>query len=158
MYPADKEISEYDYLKFLGESIEKIKTDYVEHIENKEIVIALNACGANVGFVEINSDKGHDSFLLDVPEFLKTISEFIDLNSSKSKSKFLRWVMDYKWYDAQRVHTGLFNVFGMRKTNPTRHKRMFPLFISGIIFTRFIIFLSCGGLIIYGYCVFFCDI
>ena len=46
-------------------------------IENKEIVIALNACGANVGFVEINSDKGHDSFLLDVPDFLKTISEFL---------------------------------------------------------------------------------
>ena len=47
-------------------------------IENKEIVIALNACGANVGFVEINSDKGHDSFLLDVPEFLKTLSEFLN--------------------------------------------------------------------------------
>ena len=47
-------------------------------IENKEIVIALNACGANVGFVEINSDKGHDSFLLNVPEFLKTISEFLN--------------------------------------------------------------------------------
>jgi len=47
-------------------------------IENKEIVIALNACGANVGFVEINSDKGHDSFLLDVPEFLKTLSQFLD--------------------------------------------------------------------------------
>ena len=45
--------------------------------ENKEIVIALNACGANVGFVEINSDKGHDSFLLNVPEFLRTISEFL---------------------------------------------------------------------------------
>lgn len=47
-------------------------------VENKEIVIALNACGANVGFVEIDSDKGHDSFLLDVPEFLKTISEFLN--------------------------------------------------------------------------------
>ncbi len=46
--------------------------------ENKEIVIALNACGANVGFVEINSDKGHDSFLLDVPDFLKTLSQFIN--------------------------------------------------------------------------------
>ena len=46
-------------------------------VENKEIVIALNTCGANVGFVEINSDKGHDSFLLDVPEFLKTVSEFL---------------------------------------------------------------------------------
>ena len=47
-------------------------------VENKEIVIALNACGANVGFVEIKSDKGHDSFLLDVPKFLKTISEFLN--------------------------------------------------------------------------------
>jgi len=47
-------------------------------IENKEIVIALNACGANVGFVEINSDKGHDSFLLNVPEFLRTVSEFLN--------------------------------------------------------------------------------
>jgi homoserine O-acetyltransferase/O-succinyltransferase len=46
--------------------------------ENKEIVIALNACGANVGFVEIKSDKGHDSFLLNVPEFLKTLSEFLN--------------------------------------------------------------------------------
>ena len=37
-YAADNEISEYDYLKFLGESIEKIKSDYVEHVDNKEIV------------------------------------------------------------------------------------------------------------------------
>ena len=49
-------------------------------VENKEIVIALNACGANVGFVEINSDKGHDSFLLEVPEFLKTLSQFLSSN------------------------------------------------------------------------------
>ena len=47
-------------------------------IENKEIVIALNACGANVRFVEINSDKGHDSFLLDVPDFLKALKNFLD--------------------------------------------------------------------------------
>ena len=46
-------------------------------IENKEIVIALNACGADVSFVEINSDKGHDSFLLEIPEFLKTLGEFL---------------------------------------------------------------------------------
>ena len=46
--------------------------------ESRDIVIALNAIGSNVGFVEINSDKGHDSFLLDVPEFLKTLSEFIN--------------------------------------------------------------------------------
>ncbi len=48
--------------------------------ENKEIVIALNASGANVGFMEINSDKGHDSFLLDVPDFLKTVKNFLDAN------------------------------------------------------------------------------
>ena len=46
--------------------------------ENKDIVIALNAIGANVGFVEIESDKGHDSFLLDVPNFLRTLKNFLD--------------------------------------------------------------------------------
>jgi homoserine O-acetyltransferase len=46
--------------------------------ENKEIVIALNAIGADVAFVEIDSDKGHDSFLLDVPEFLNTLKDYIN--------------------------------------------------------------------------------
>ena len=48
--------------------------------ENKEIVIALNASGADVGFIEINSDRGHDSFLLDVPDFLKSIKNFLEAN------------------------------------------------------------------------------
>ena len=48
--------------------------------ENKEIVIALNAAGANVGFIEVASDKGHDSFLLDVPDFLKSVKNFIGAN------------------------------------------------------------------------------
>ena len=48
--------------------------------ENKEIVIALNAAGADVGFIEITSDKGHDSFLLDVPDFLKSIKNFLEAN------------------------------------------------------------------------------
>ena len=48
--------------------------------ENKEIVIALNAAGADVGFIEIISDKGHDSFLLEVPEFLKSIKSFLEAN------------------------------------------------------------------------------
>jgi len=48
--------------------------------ENKEIVIALNAAGANVGFIEVASDKGHDSFLLDVPDFLKSVKNFIEAN------------------------------------------------------------------------------
>ncbi len=46
--------------------------------ENKEIVIALNAAGADVGFIEITSDKGHDSFLLDVPDFLKSVKNFLE--------------------------------------------------------------------------------
>ena len=52
----DKEISEYDYLKFLGESIEKIKTDYVEHVDNKKIVeSAINGI--------LSSLDPHSSFL-----------------------------------------------------------------------------------------------
>ena len=46
--------------------------------ENKDIVIALNAIGADVGFVEIESDKGHDSFLLNVPDFLSALKNFLD--------------------------------------------------------------------------------
>ena len=52
--------------------------------ENKEIVIALNAIGADVTFVEIESDKGHDSFLLDVPEFLITLKNYINTSYLKN--------------------------------------------------------------------------
>ena len=55
--------------------------------ENKEIVIALNAIGANVGFVEIESDKGHDSFLLNVPDFLNTIKNFLDQSYNELKNE-----------------------------------------------------------------------
>ena len=50
--------------------------------ENREIVIALNAINADVGFLEVKSDKGHDSFLLDVPDFLNALKNFVD-NSYK---------------------------------------------------------------------------
>ena len=50
--------------------------------DSTEIVIALNAAGADVGFIEIASDKGHDSFLLDVPDFLNALKNFVD-NSYK---------------------------------------------------------------------------
>ena len=45
---------------------------------SKDIVIALNATGSNVAFSEIKTDKGHDSFLVDEPDFLKTIKGFLD--------------------------------------------------------------------------------
>ena len=50
--------------------------------ENREIVIALNAINADVGFLEVKSDKGHDSFLLDIPDFLNALKNFVD-NSYK---------------------------------------------------------------------------
>ena len=55
--------------------------------ENKEIVIALNAIGANVGFVEIESDKGHDSFLLNVPDFLNTVKNFLNQSYDELKNE-----------------------------------------------------------------------
>ncbi|ERP87485.1 homoserine O-acetyltransferase [Labrenzia sp. C1B10] len=45
--------------------------------ESRRVVKALNAAAANVSFVEIESDRGHDSFLLDVPEMFQTISGFV---------------------------------------------------------------------------------
>ena len=47
-------------------------------------MIALNAIGADVGFVEIESDKGHDSFLLKVPKFLDTLKGFINTSYFKN--------------------------------------------------------------------------
>ncbi len=46
--------------------------------ESRAIVHALNAVAANVSFVEIESDRGHDSFLLDVPEFRDVLSGFLN--------------------------------------------------------------------------------
>jgi len=45
--------------------------------ENKRVAHALNAAGANVSFVEIESDRGHDAFLLDEPQLFDTIRGFL---------------------------------------------------------------------------------
>ena len=45
--------------------------------ESREVVRALNAAAANVSFVEIESDKGHDAFLLEEPEMFRTLSGFL---------------------------------------------------------------------------------
>jgi len=45
--------------------------------ESRAVVHALNAAAANVSFVEIESDKGHDAFLLDEPEMFRTLSGFL---------------------------------------------------------------------------------
>ena len=46
--------------------------------ESRDIVHALNANAAKVSFVEVDSNKGHDAFLLDEPEFHSTLKGFLD--------------------------------------------------------------------------------
>jgi homoserine O-acetyltransferase len=45
---------------------------------SRAIVHALNAGGASVSFVDIETDRGHDAFLLDTPEFIATSRGFLD--------------------------------------------------------------------------------
>jgi homoserine O-acetyltransferase len=45
--------------------------------ESRTVVHALNAAGASVSFVEIETDRGHDAFLLDEPELFSAIGGFI---------------------------------------------------------------------------------
>ncbi len=45
--------------------------------ESKQLVSALNANACNVSFVEIASDRGHDSFLLKVPRLYNILKGFL---------------------------------------------------------------------------------
>jgi homoserine O-acetyltransferase/O-succinyltransferase len=45
--------------------------------QSRAIARALNRAAANVSFVEVESDKGHDAFLLDEPAFHRTLSGFL---------------------------------------------------------------------------------
>lgn len=46
--------------------------------ESRALARALNQVAANVSFVEIVSDKGHDAFLLEEPDFHRTIAGFLN--------------------------------------------------------------------------------
>ena len=46
--------------------------------DSRAVVHALNAAGAQVSFAEIESDKGHDAFLLDEPELFAITRGFLD--------------------------------------------------------------------------------
>jgi homoserine O-acetyltransferase len=50
--------------------------------ESREIVRALNAAGARVSFLEIETDKGHDAFLLDEPVLRAALAGFMDSAAS----------------------------------------------------------------------------
>ncbi|HTZ71264.1 MAG TPA: homoserine O-acetyltransferase [Acetobacteraceae bacterium] len=45
--------------------------------QSRVVARALNRTAANVSFVEIESDKGHDAFLLDEPDFFRTLAGFL---------------------------------------------------------------------------------
>ncbi len=47
-------------------------------VESRHIVRALNAAGAQTSFLEIESDKGHDAFLLDEPVMDGALRGFLD--------------------------------------------------------------------------------
>ena len=51
--------------------------------ENRAIVRALAAAAANVSFVEVVSDKGHDAFLLDEPDMFETLRGFLSGAAAK---------------------------------------------------------------------------
>ena len=46
--------------------------------DSRAIVHALNASGSRVSFAEIETDKGHDAFLLYIPEFLDIVKGFLE--------------------------------------------------------------------------------
>jgi homoserine O-acetyltransferase/O-succinyltransferase len=46
-------------------------------VESRSIVRALNAAGARASFVEIESDRGHDAFLLDEPVLREALAGFL---------------------------------------------------------------------------------
>jgi homoserine O-acetyltransferase/O-succinyltransferase len=54
--------------------------------ESREIVQALNAGGARVSFAEIATDKGHDAFLLDEPEYWDITRAFLDSASTARRA------------------------------------------------------------------------
>src|SRR5271163_4232863 len=57
--------------------------------ESRALVQALNAVAANVSFVEIPTDRGHDSFLLEEPEFWAVLAGF--LNGCAEHRGLQRW-------------------------------------------------------------------
>jgi homoserine O-acetyltransferase/O-succinyltransferase len=48
-------------------------------VENKRVAHALNAAAATVSFVEIETDRGHDAFLLDEPEMFAAVRGFLNV-------------------------------------------------------------------------------
>lgn len=54
--------------------------------EAKHVVHALAGTGANVSFIEIKTDKGHDAFLLDEPQLFVAVKGFLNKVENKKGS------------------------------------------------------------------------
>ncbi len=52
--------------------------------ESRRVVRALNAAGARTSFVEVESDKGHDAFLLDEPVMIASLRGFLDATAEEA--------------------------------------------------------------------------
>ncbi|MCH2037062.1 MAG: homoserine O-acetyltransferase [Rickettsiales bacterium] len=86
-------ISEYDGI--LANAFSGSQTDYCvisfssdwlfPTSESKLIVHALNAAAANVSFIEVQTDKGHDAFLLKEPDFWDALQGFVKQVSRKRR-------------------------------------------------------------------------
>ncbi len=68
--------------------------------ESRTIMYALNAVAAKVSFLEIESDKGHDAFLLDEPELFNIISSFIHSAANECK-------LSYNSAITEKIHSSL---------------------------------------------------
>ena len=55
--------------------------------DSRAIVHALNASGASVSFVEIETDKGHDAFLLDSLNCSPTTRGFINARRAGARAR-----------------------------------------------------------------------
>ncbi|MCE2926341.1 MAG: homoserine O-acetyltransferase [Rickettsiales bacterium] len=53
--------------------------------ESRHLVRALNAVAADVSYADIDSDKGHDSFLLELPVFDETLKGFLEGSAVKRR-------------------------------------------------------------------------
>ena len=62
----------------MTEELTLYRVQFINDGERYELYVKALSQGALFGFVEIKSDKGHDSFLLDVPDFLSAIKNFLD--------------------------------------------------------------------------------
>ena len=66
--------------------VESIRTFLRDELgSNLQIVKILNKNICKVAFTEIETDRGHDSFLLDEVELDKSIKGFLDSNYDKIK-------------------------------------------------------------------------